>query len=43
MRALEDQPPEGPDRPPVEFWENTLEFPVTRLLEGAKSPDFMTD
>ena len=43
MRALEDQPPEGPDRPPVEFWENTLEFPVTRLLEDAESPEFMKD
>ena len=43
MRALEDQPPEGPDRPPVEFWENTLEFPVTRLLEDAESPEFMND
>jgi hypothetical protein len=43
MRALEDQPPEGPDRPPVEFWENTLEFPVTRLLEDAESPNSMND
>ena len=43
MRALEDQPPRGPDGPPVEFWENTLEFPVTRLLADAESPDFMDD
>jgi hypothetical protein len=43
MRALEDQPPEGPDRPPVEFWENTLEFPVTRLLEDVEAPEFMND
>jgi hypothetical protein len=43
MRALDDQPPRGPGRPPVEFWEDTLEFPVTRLLEDAKAPDFMED
>jgi hypothetical protein len=42
MRVIQDQPPEGPDRPPIEFWENTLELPVTRLLEDAEAPQFMT-
>ena len=36
MRAPED-------RPTVEFWEDALEFPVTRLVENAKSSEFMND
>lgn len=43
MRVLEDQPPQGPDGPPVKFWENTLEFPAARLLENAESPEFMNN
>ena len=43
MGAPEDQPPAGSGRPPVEFWEDTLECPVTRLLEDAESPEFMND
>ena len=36
MRAREDQPP-------VDFWENTIEFPATRLLQEANSPEFIDD
>ena len=36
MRAPEDQPP-------VDFWENTIEFPATRLLQEANSPEFIDD
>ena len=36
MRACEDQPP-------VNFWENTIQFPVTRLLQEANSPEFIDD
>jgi hypothetical protein len=41
MRALEDQPPEGPHRPSVEFWEHRLELPARRILEDAADPAFM--
>jgi hypothetical protein len=44
MGAPEDeQSPEGFDRPPVEFWQDTLECPVTRLMEDARSPEFLND
>jgi hypothetical protein len=36
MRAREDQPP-------VDFWENTIELPATRLLQEANSPEFIND
>jgi hypothetical protein len=36
MRARDDQPP-------VDFWENTIEFPATRLLQEADSPEFIDD
>ena len=31
-------PPQGPEGPPIEFWENALEFPTERALKDAKSP-----
>ena len=36
MRASEDAPP-------VEFSEDALEFPVTRLMENAQSPEYVDD
>jgi hypothetical protein len=31
------------DQPPVDFWENAIEVPATRLLQEANSPEFIGD
>jgi hypothetical protein len=31
------------DLPPVEFWEDAIEFPVRRVIESAQSPGYMDD
>ncbi len=33
--------PRGPNGPPIEFWENALEFPTERPFEDARSPTYV--